>query len=44
MFPEYLSLMNPIASSMERSQISQIVAEVQALESQGVSICNLTHR
>ena len=42
MFPEYSSLMNPIASSMERSQILQIVAEVRALERQGVSICNLT--
>ena len=42
MFPEYLSLMNPVASSMERSQILQIVAEVRSLESQGLTICNLT--
>ncbi|MAA79354.1 MAG: aminotransferase [Deltaproteobacteria bacterium] len=42
MFPEYLSLMNPIASSMDRSQILQIVAEVRGLERQGVTICNLT--
>ena len=42
MFPEYLSLTNPIASSMERSQILQIVAEVRSLERQGISICNLT--
>jgi len=42
MFPEYLSLMNPIASSMERSQILQIVSEVRELERRGITICNLT--
>ena len=39
---EYSSLMQPVAYSMQGSQILQIVSEVRNLEREGISICNLT--
>lgn len=39
---EYSSLMQPVASSMQGSQILQIVSEVRMLERKGITISNLT--